>query len=273
MSKAWYSVLFLLCVVMSGFTQPAQTTQPAQVVDSGINSVPVVAWFDEANGLYKAEDYSGALTLYQKIAEAGYESADLYYNMGNSYYRTGEIGEAILYFEKALLISPADKDIQHNLNMAESHTRDRAPGGKEDDANPVLQGVLQFHYFLGVNRGLWFFASSLLLLAVSIGLRLFYSGDRDYLFIPFWALLFLVLITVGTSVAYRIYNVHFVSRGVVVNVNTDVMSGPGDQFQVLNRIHEGTRFLITDEQQNWVQLEIGETVKGWVQQNDIGKIH
>src|SRR5690606_3967693 len=66
-----------------------------------------------------------AIEVYKDLINSGFEGTSLYYNLGNSYYRTGKIGLAILYYEKALKLSPGDEDIRHNLALANLKTIDK----------------------------------------------------------------------------------------------------------------------------------------------------
>ncbi|MFQ3579259.1 MAG: tetratricopeptide repeat protein, partial [Bacteroidales bacterium] len=71
-----------------------------------------------AENYYASGDYSKALSYYLSVSNAGYESASLYYNIGNSYYKTGNFVKAILWYERALLLEPGNKDVLFNLEIA-----------------------------------------------------------------------------------------------------------------------------------------------------------
>ena len=75
--------------------------------------------FVEANNMYKNGNYQEAIDMYQSILDGGYESAALYYNLGNAYFRTDNLGAAILNYERALQIDPSDKEIQQNLDYSD----------------------------------------------------------------------------------------------------------------------------------------------------------
>ena len=80
---------------------------------------------DSANAAYNKANYAKATTFYQKFLSGDIESAQAYYNMGNCYFRTNEMGKAILYYEKAEKLSPADPDIQFNLQLANQKITDK----------------------------------------------------------------------------------------------------------------------------------------------------
>ena len=80
--------------------------------------------FDKGNEHYRKGNYQEAINAYESIIRGKKESCDLYFNLANSYYKLNQIGPAIYYYEKALLISPNDKDIQNNLKFAKNSTID-----------------------------------------------------------------------------------------------------------------------------------------------------
>lgn len=83
------------------------------------------AFFDEGNRLYQAGDFEGALDRYRRILDAGLESGELYYNVGNAWFKQGELALAILYYERARHLMPGDDDVLANLTLARSMTADR----------------------------------------------------------------------------------------------------------------------------------------------------
>lgn len=78
----------------------------------------------KAEEVYAASDYDKALEIYKSVLDKGYESADLYYNVANCFYRKGELAPSILNYERALRIDPSHEDAKHNLSLAESKTVD-----------------------------------------------------------------------------------------------------------------------------------------------------
>ena len=83
------------------------------------------AFFDEGNRRYREGDYAGAVELYGRILESGVESGELHYNLGNAWFRLGELGPAILHYERARRIMPRDDDLGTNLELARSLTVDQ----------------------------------------------------------------------------------------------------------------------------------------------------
>ena len=96
----------------------------------------------EAEVAYTKEDYAKAIELYEGILKSNGESAAVYYNLGNAYYKAGKIAPAILNYERCLLLDPGDSDARFNLQMARQKTIDKI--------EPV--GEPRFRRLLGEDR-------------------------------------------------------------------------------------------------------------------------
>ena len=81
--------------------------------------------FNRANELYKNGQFAQSIEVYNQILASGYESGDLYYNLGNAEFRNGSLGNAILNYERALRLSPNDDDIRNSLEFARSKQNQR----------------------------------------------------------------------------------------------------------------------------------------------------
>ena len=74
--------------------------------------------FNSANDLYRQEKIEQAIKIYQKIESKGMVSSELFYNLGNSYYKLNKVGPSIFYYEKALELNPLNQDVKNNLVFA-----------------------------------------------------------------------------------------------------------------------------------------------------------
>ena len=120
MRKIYFSILLLFASVMT-YAQ-ADSTQ----VEKGIAQAPVeIVTKAKADSAYINNDYASAVYLYENILANQGESADIYYNLGNSYYKMDNIAKAILNYEKALVLNPGNGDIRFNLELAQSKTVDK----------------------------------------------------------------------------------------------------------------------------------------------------
>lgn len=226
--------------------------------------------FKKGNQFYKEKKYEEAINAYSYCIANDLVSSDLYYNLANSQYRNSNLGLAILNYEKGLLLDPFDEDIIHNLKMAKLQTKDKVT---DETENPILTAIFAVYNFIGFDVGLWILFGLFVFGSILLIMRMFYRGERSYLFYPFYATTFLIALLVASSVAYRVYDREFHSYGIVTSKNVDVMSGPGNSFQVLNELNEGTKFEIVNENDNWYNIKLGESVSGFVSKEKIGVIY
>ncbi|MBN1447443.1 MAG: tetratricopeptide repeat protein, partial [Bacteroidetes bacterium] len=101
---------FLICVGVP--VSQAQTGEPEEI-------------FREAVELYKQADYTGTIELLEELQRNGYGSFPVHYNLGNAYYKNGELAKSILHYERALLHDPGNEDVLHNLKVVRARARDR----------------------------------------------------------------------------------------------------------------------------------------------------
>ncbi|GIV26774.1 MAG: hypothetical protein KatS3mg027_0588 [Bacteroidia bacterium] len=89
------------------------------------NTNEVASIIKSAEEAYKQKNYSKTIELYQRVINQNYESFELYYNLGNAYFKNNQLGKAILYYEKAKKLNPSDPDLKHNLSIAYNKTIDK----------------------------------------------------------------------------------------------------------------------------------------------------
>ena len=113
--KKLYFILLLFTVSLTSLAQDE--------VVVAINEETVTK--AQADSAYINNDFASAISIYETILQNDGESADIYYNLGNSYYKMDNIAKAILNYEKALLLNPGNGDIRFNLELANSKTVDQ----------------------------------------------------------------------------------------------------------------------------------------------------
>jgi len=223
-----------------------------------------------ADSAYKASDYVRAVELYESVLAEGFVSADLYYNLGNAYYRTGQMGQAILNYGRALRLNPSMTDARENLALAESRTVDRiTPLPKLFVVRWV--DTLCTHISPVAWRAVWLVLLALVGLSI-VALRL--GGSRGLrkagLIAGVLFFLLLVLATLLLVGSTRRYNAH--SEAVVMQPAITVKSSPEGQSTDKLVLHEGTRLTITDSLAGWYKITIADGTTGWCQSNDIERI-
>src|SRR6478752_6354144 len=152
--------------------------------------------FDKANNLYRNNQFELAAKAYESILKEKKHSAELYFNLGNCYYKMNKVAPAIFNYEKALLLSPNDKAVQNNLKFAKKMQIDEIKEVPTVGFSKIISGFTsQFHY----DTWAW------IAVAISGVFLLFFLG---YYFSPFtivkrgfFGLMFLALIGIALCVA------------------------------------------------------------------------
>lgn len=220
----------------------------------------------EGNRAYESGDFDAAVTAYEAAVAAGLDDAALHYNLGNAYYKRGEVGHAIASFRRALKRSPRDRSIRTNLEQARSHVRDADLVPLE---LPVFLRPLQWVYSrLSLDE--WT-AVGLLMFVLTLGLLT--AGH--------WttaasrlrrraAMVTAVLAVLGFLSA----GIHYTreqgqTRAIVVAEEVEVRSGPGVSYNLTFKIHEGLEVLVSDRREDWAQIDLGGELVGWVSWSEI----
>ena len=225
--------------------------------------------FDAANTSYEAGDFAAAQTLYLELAEE-YESAPLYFNLGNTYYRQNDFVSAILWYERARKLAPADENIKDNLALANARIVDKP---RTEELGDLEASWREFVY--NPEPGAWTFWSILAmcgafaLLAAFLFLKkpglkrlTFYSGLA---IIPV-AIFFFIL-------SYLQQNAMKVEAAIITSVNVYVKSAPSDTGTDVLILNAGTKVdLIRERKEGWVELKAPNGESGWLQKEHITDI-
>jgi tetratricopeptide (TPR) repeat protein len=211
---------------------------------------------------YKAKNYPQAIESYQKLISDGYRSAAVYYNLGNAYYKTDQISLAILSYERALRLAPADEDIRYNLKLANLKTVDRIT------PIPQLYLVTKYQSFASSRSSrTWAIYSvvAVWLALIAFSLYLFIAGIRRVGFFSGSLLLLFALFFSYLSYAQR--QAEFGDgQAILITANTYIKSAPDTSGTDLFMIHEGVKLNILDKVGEWSKVRLADGKVGWVEQ-------
>ena len=235
--------------------------------------LPLVSFGNKAlmaDVYYSQGQYKEAAALYQQMVDSGYQSAVIYYNMGNAYYKLDDIPSALLYYEKAHKLAPADDDINFNIRFANLKTTD-----KIDEAPQFFLANWWQAFILSFSVSTLSVLSILLVLlgsgilivyffttSVAIKKSSFYSSVT--LFLLGAILIFMAVMQVDYFSSHR--------QAIVFSSAATVKSGPVDKSNTLFVIHDGTKVNVLDNSNGWIKIRLANGNEGWINGTDVKDI-
>ena len=223
-----------------------------------------------ADSLYAAEHYQQAAHEYEALLKQGI-SSDIYYNLGNCYYRMDDMTRAVLNYERALLLSPGDRDVRLNLQLARSKTIDKIVPESEMFFVTWYRSLVNLMSVDGWAR------TAIVSLVVALILALLYLfSDRIWLrkLGFFGGILLLLTFALSNLFAYQQKQALVHRTGaIIIHSAVNVKSTPAHNGTDLFILHEGTKVTITDDSMNdWKEIRVADGKEGWLQTKDIEKI-
>ncbi|MBR5325193.1 MAG: BatD family protein [Prevotella sp.] len=224
----------------------------------------------EADSAYARGEYQQAIKDYEALLKQG-ASADLYYNLGNAYYRSENITRAVLNYERALLLSPGDRDIRFNLQIAQSKTIDRIVPESEMFFFTWYRSLVNLMSVDG-----WARTSLVSLSLVIILLLVYLFSDRIWLrkIGFFGGFVLLVLFILSNVFAWQQkQNLLYRKGAIVITPSVTVKSTPASNGTDLFVLHEGTKVTITDgSMKGWKEIRIADGKEGWLESKQLEEI-
>lgn len=224
----------------------------------------------EADSSYVNENYQQAIKQYEQLLQVG-PSAELYYNLGNSYYRVDNVTRAILNYERALLLSPADEDIRFNLQLARSKTVDKIVPQSEFFLTTWYRSVVNM---LSVDGWAYVSIFSLVLSIVLMLVYLFCSPIWLRKIGFFGGLLLLLCFILGNIFAWHQKQmIDHRDGAIIIGSAVTVKSTPAQNGTDLFILHEGTKVTIKDDSMDgWREVLVPDGKQGWVEASQIEEI-
>jgi tetratricopeptide (TPR) repeat protein len=223
-----------------------------------------VEQFFEANQAYKNHQFQQAIDGYRHLIENGSENGLVYYNLGNAYFRLGDLGRAILSYERARLLIPRDGDLAFNLSHARNQTQDASN-------NLQMSSLSDFLGLSGLNRYEVFFAFVLLnfLFFSLLCIRLYKRTEWTYYLSIFLA----IAISIGAcALALKWVAWATDNRAVVLSKEIVVQAGPDSRDTVLFKLHAGTVVGIERTENDWTLLQLSKDKRGWAESYQLERI-
>ena len=224
----------------------------------------------QANDLYAAGNYSDAAKLYESLLVKQGVAPELYYNLGNAYYKSNETGKSILNYERALRLSPRFEDARANLELAQQKVVDNIVQAPTFFVGRWIENLIKL-----LTSNQWFVLSFSVFIVSLIFVLLFVFGSSLIIRkLSFYAGGSLLAVTVLAFVFAEIRKDQLIIHrdAIVMTGVVTVKSSPDKSGTDLFQLHEGTKVAIESTLGSWTEIKLGNGNIGWVEQENIEKI-
>lgn len=225
--------------------------------------------FEQANTAYEDGEFGIAIQLYDSLIHQDLISKELFYNLGNSYYKNQEYPKAILYYEKALKLSPGDEETLHNLKLAYNKISDEQP----EKSSVRLTDWIYLNTPLSSNS--WGWIGVLLLFSGFGALIYFVLGQTPSLkrLLFYFGIIFLIF----SGISIYLSSLHYdkaleESKAIVLEPSIDIMTEPTENASVAFILHEGSKVSILQSNKEWYEIKFADGKIGWLEKTAVATI-
>lgn len=216
----------------------------------------------EAVQAYEKGEYQQAADLFESLTKEGYNSADLYYNLGNAYYKAGENAQAILNYERALLYAPNDADLKTNLEIAKLKTVDKI--------DPV-EKIFLYNWIDSIRNmytsNQWaFIAVGSFILFLGCFALYFIGGKVWMKKVAFFSAILLFILLLFANSASSVQKARLLNRdyAIIFAKSVTAKSTPADSGTDLFVLHDGTKVKVKSKVGDWYEIELADGNIGWI---------
>ena len=223
--------------------------------------------FSQANELYNKGSYIEAINNYKEIIKNDFHSAELYYNLGNAYYRLDSIASSVYYYEKALQLNPNDREIIDNLELINKTLVDEI----DPITTPLIESILNrasnIFYFETWGYISIFFS----FLIVALFLSYYFANSSRVKRLTFVLLcissIFILVSLINGNKGYNNYINN--EYAVIYSYETDLKTEPNYRSETLFMLHEGTKIQVLENYNNWIKIRLVNGQVGYIQLIDV----
>ena len=226
--------------------------------------------FEKGNALYQKGQYESAISAYESVLSGKQQSAELYFNLANCYYKLNKVAPAIYNYEKALVFDPNDNEIKNNLKFAQKMTVDEIKDVPKVGFSKLLRDfTATFHY----DCWAWIAVSlSTLFLLFFVG---YYFSQitlsKRIFFIGMFVLVFLILISAAAAIFEKDHDQN--ERPAIVFAEVAEVKGePKASSSDVFVLHEGTKVYVEESLDNWRKVALTDGSEGWMESSAIKEV-
>ena len=226
--------------------------------------------YKKAVKLYNEKKYENALEEFLIVSDSGIEQADLYFDIGNCYFRLNNLGKAILYYKRALHLSPLHKEAAKNLKLAYSLRKDKQDIEEEFFINET---ITNFFKVLPLDALAIVLLTIFIFIVLIINTLIIRYKGREKSIPLLWLTIFIVFF-IGTAVlsSWKWNNYKNNREAVLLDATAISYSGPGSDYTRLFTIHEGMDFDVEKVQENWSLIKLKNGMGGWIETSSYAKV-
>lgn len=224
---------------------------------------------ERAHEMYKEEQYLDAAKHYEAALKEGVAS-QLYYNIANSYYEAGELGLAILNYERALRLSPNFKDAKYNLKIAQDRVVDKIDSSPEFWLRKFSQSIVDLN-----NSNGWVLFSFIFFITALFGFLVFtFAYMRKYKKLGFHLMVVSLFLFVGGFVLAGVSKKQHITydQAIIINASVTIKNAPNKASTDLFQLHEGTKVKIRSTEADWVEISLENGAVGWMEESKLERI-
>ena len=223
--------------------------------------------FSQANELYNKGSYIEAINNYKEIIKNDFHSAELYYNLGNAYYRLDSIASSVYYYEKALQLNPNDREIIDNLELINKTLVDEIDPITIPLIESILNSISNIFYFETWGYISIFFS----FLIVALFLSYYFANSSRVKRLTFVLLcissIFMLVSLINGNKGYNNYINN--EYAVIYSYETDLKTEPNYRSETLFMLHEGTKVQVIEDYNNWIKIRLVNGQIGYIQLIDV----
>lgn len=229
---------------------------------NGVIAQDAAVVFEQANQHYNEGAYTKAVKSYKDILATNQHSAELYFNLGNAYYKLNQVAESIYYYEKALQLQPEDQDVLHNIQFAQNMTLDAIETlpltQLANFKQQLLQQISLQQWSYAIIASIWLSLAFFALYIISrrpLRKRLAFIGMLLALFVGGGSFF-------GANAALdQNENVRY---GILFSEEIQLYDEPNERSKEAFLLHQGAKVQILDSLQDWQKIRIANGAEGWV---------
>ncbi|MBN1351305.1 tetratricopeptide repeat protein [candidate division KSB1 bacterium] len=234
--------------------------------------------FKQANELFQQDKYPESIAAYEQIIQQRIESWEIYYNLGNAYFRSGKVAYAILNYERAKKLAPQEEDVLHNLKIANLSIVDKVAEPPEFFVIKILNDFISLTGLqMNLDQVTKVMLGTYLVFMALVIVRLIIPNKTTrrrilYILLPVGIILIIFVI----SFQIQLYSASNFNEAIVIAEKVDVMGAPGNDATQVFTLHEGIKVKIENraEKDNeiWIEIRLADNNSGWVLESTVERI-